>query len=180
MEDLNEPRCRYYKLYLAGVAGQAVITVNGSRGRIRVETGANPVNGLPFGRGYPVVWLVGPEDTAFFIGALDLSAAGRRTAGRGFYPFNVGGAGKLIEDFNELIVTLENGKRPVIPGKMILYRQTIGCFTVRRPPVNPLLYESEPFDPPLENYRWWKIIGNLCVAEHESGCQVKYRREGIF
>ncbi|MFZ5639847.1 MAG: hypothetical protein ACOY4Q_04050 [Bacillota bacterium] len=180
MEGLHEPRCRYYKLYLAGLAGQAVITVDGSRGRIRVETGEKPVAGLPFGRGYPAVWLVGPEDTAFFIGVLELSAAGCRAAGRGFYPLNVGGTGKVIEDFFELLVTLENGKRPVSPGKRILYRQTIGCFIGRMPPVNPLLYKSEPFDPPLENYIWWKIVGNLCVAEHEAGCPVKYRKEGVF
>lgn len=180
MEGLHEPRCRYYKLYLAGLAGQAVITVDGSRGRIRVETGDNLVAGLPFGRGCPVVWLVGTEETAFFIGALELTTAGRRAAGRGFYPFNVGGTGKLIEDYHEVLVTLENGKRPVSPGKRILYRQTIGCFTGRVRPVNPLLCETEPFNPPLNNYRWWKIVGNLCVAEHEAGCPVKYREEEVF
>lgn len=179
MESLNKFRYRYYKMYLAGLGGKAEITIDGGRGRISVETGQIPAAGLPFGQGYPTVWLVrsgGDGTAAFFVGTLVEATAYGRTVQRNFYPFNVAGTGKTIEDFNEILVTVEKGKQPAMPGKTVLFRQPVGCFAGRIRP-NLLFYELQPFDPPLRNYRWWGIDGNLCVTENEAVYPVKYRKE---
>lgn len=178
MENLKESRYRYYQLYLAGINGRAEITVEGGKGRIMVETGKIPATVLPFGQGYPTVWLVN-NTSVFFVGIMEVTAGGCATVERSFYPFNVGGTGQNIEDFNELLVTVEKVRQPLHPGKTVLFRQVAGCFAGRVPPANPWFYELQPFDPPMPNYRWWGIVGNLCIAEPEPVCREKYRKEGI-
>lgn len=181
MESLNKSRYRYYKMYLAGLDGKAEIIVEGDRGRIRVETGHIPVTGISCGPGDPVAWLVRAGDgggAAFLVGTLTGMMTGCGSAvQKNFYPFNVAGTGKRIEEFNEILVTVECGKSPAAPGKTVFFRQSVGCFT-GQVLSNPLFYEMQPFDPPLQNYRWWGIDGNLCIAEHEAECQIKYRKEG--
>jgi len=180
MGSFNDSRYRRYKMYFGGIRSHAEVTVDGSRGWITVTPGKIPETCLAFGDRFLAFWLSrsGDEAAVFLVGAQPFKGTGPAVLHRGFYPYNVAGTGKIIEEFDELLVTVERSIRPATPAKTLLYRQPIGCFSGRPASPNPIFYEVQPFDPPLQNYRWWGIVGNLCTAEDEPGYPVNCREEG--
>ena len=182
MEKSVESGCRYYKICVEAFNGYTEVVIIGSRGTIKAEIQV-PKREIAFGKGYFSVWLVRSgidREISFFIGAAPVSQEGWVALKRSFYPYDAAGMGIGIENFNELVVTVEKVRRPVKPSEKRLLRQSIGCFAGRTTFRNPLFCELRPFKPPLRKYRWWGGEGNLCTDEREYDYSVNWRKKGGY